>query len=136
MHRFINPLPIRIGLAAALIVTVAGWASGQAFKPFESNRITDEQWQLYFLEVKGSEGKEVHELWDQHLIVFSDEAQATTWVFTQMGHPAHPGWITRRIVGEGADASIQQIGFYVDKVSAFAVFFDQYLALNKEAESP
>ena len=74
-----------------------------------STRITDEQWQMYFYAVQGAEGVEAQPLGAQHLIVFTDAAGGTSWVFTQMGHPAHPSWITRRIAGAGDSASIHQI---------------------------
>jgi hypothetical protein len=123
---------MRYALAAILIVLGLPPAIGQEFQPYASTLITDEQWQMYFYEVQGSEGKDVRPLDAQHLLVFTDAARNMSWIFTQIGHPAHPGWITRRIVGDGENANIQQIGYFAGSEAAFAVFFEQYLELNKK----
>jgi hypothetical protein len=107
-------------------------ATSQEFQPYSSTLITDEQWQIYFFKVQRAEGIDAQRLDAQHLMVFTNSTKTANWIFTQMGHPAHPSWIARRVVADGDKASIQQIGYFVREEQTFANFFEQYLEMNKK----
>lgn len=117
-------------LCIGLLMTVSP-AISQSLQPYPSNGITEEQWQIYFYQVENLHGDSVQRVPSQHLVIFKDRETATSWTFTQLGHPAHPSWITRRLVVNGEDASIQQIGYFAGPKEPFAVFFQQQLELNK-----
>jgi hypothetical protein len=117
-------------LYVGLLVTISP-AIGQSLQPYPSNSISEQQWQTYFYEVENLHGDVTQRVRHQHLIIFKDRQNATSWIFTQLGHPAHPSWITRRLVQNDDGASIQQTGYFAGSKEQFAVFFDQQLELNK-----
>lgn len=106
-------------------------ASAIEFKPHPTAQISESQWTAYYNEVKAAHGGSIQEFPDEHLVVFHDNAAATSYAFTQAGHPAHPAWVTRKIVQEGNDLFVQQIGYYAGAEAAFATLFQQYQALNQ-----
>lgn len=109
-------------------------AIGQEYQPFSSARISEVQWQSYYYSVERAHGSSVQRLPAQLVEVFKDSQTSTSWVFTQLGHPAHPAWIARRVTGEGDSASIQQVGYFAGDEAPFAEFFHSYLALNQKME--
>ena len=105
-------------------------AFGIEFKPYPNQRITEAQWNSYFEEVKSAYGGSMQTISEQRLIVFSDKASAATYAFTAPGHPAHPAWIARRVVQNGQEIQIEQIGYFAGEEPPFAELFRQYSALN------
>ena len=126
---------IWLALLLTGLLHVAVAASAQELQPYPNNSISDEQWQIYFYEVENTHRNSAQRVASQHLIIFKDRKNATSWTFTQMGHPAHPSWITRKVVTNGDEASIQQIGYYACELDQFAEFFEQQLQLNKSIET-
>jgi hypothetical protein len=121
---------IALLLAATLVVGASG-ALAIEFKPYRNEAITARQWEDYFGQVKAAFGASVQELSDQQLILFDDKATATTYAFTKPGHPAHPAWVTRRIVQEGSKMYVDQIGYFAGQEAPFAILFQQYQETNK-----
>ena len=68
---------------------------------------------------------------DLHLLVFHDTTTATSYAFTQPGHPAHPTWVTRRIVKVGEQLNVDQVGYFAGQEAPFAQLFKQYQQLNQ-----
>lgn len=114
----------------AILVLAASAALAIEFKPYPTERITETQWADYFAQVKASFGTSMQELPDQRLVLFQDKATATSYAFTASGHPAYPAWITRRIVQEGSNLYVDQVGYFAGQEAPFAVLFQQYKETN------
>jgi len=119
---------------AAVVALFAPGAFGQDFQPFPSARISEVQWQSYYYKVEQAHGESVQRLPDQLVEIFRDPQSDISWVFTQLGHPAHPAWIARRTIGEGDSANIQQVGYFAGSEAPFAELFDLYLGRVIPAE--
>jgi hypothetical protein len=118
-------------LLAASLVVVASGAHAIEFKPYPSAAVSASQWEDYFSKVKASFGASRQELSEHQLILFKDNATATTYAFTKPGHPAHPAWVTRRIVQEGSRMYVDQVGYFAGQEAPFARLFQQYQETNK-----
>jgi hypothetical protein len=101
------------------------------FKPHPTAQITESQWTAYYNTVKSALGASIQEFPDEKLVVFQDNAAAISYAFTQPGHAAHPAWVARKIVQEGNDFFVEQIGYYAGAEAPFAALFQQYQALNQ-----
>ncbi len=127
-------------VATALIFTVlvsivpASTSRGQSLEPFESPRISETQWRTYYFEVESAHRDSVERLDAELLIQFRDSGAATIWTFTQLGHPAHPGWVTRRVVDTAGQASVRQVGYFAGDEDAFFILFQKFLQQNKVIE--
>jgi hypothetical protein len=125
-----------VRVAALLIGAVLAFATSATLaielKPYPTEKITEAQWKDYFGQVKAAYGASMQELRDQRLVVFHDDATATSYAFTEVGHAAHPAWITRRIAQEGDKLYVDQIGYFAGNEAAFAVLFQQYQATNQK----
>lgn len=109
----------------ALALCTAGQA--QEFKPYAEPRITPHQWQSYLDEVVRHHGASRQEAAQEQLVMFTDTAAATHFIFTMPGHPAHPAWIARRMVNNGDKLAVRQVGFYAGALAPFAELFKSYL---------
>jgi hypothetical protein len=130
----INFLP---KVSTAFILVTGAWmistvAIGQELEPFESNQISNAQWQTYFYEVQNLHGDSAREVRLQHVVIFKDPDTMTTWTFTQLGHPAHPSWVARRVVVNGGETSLRQVGYFAGEDPPFVAFFQEQLELNKK----
>jgi hypothetical protein len=101
------------------------------FKPHPAAQITETQWASYYEQVRSAHDADKQEFPGERLIVFHDNATATSYAFTQPGHPAHPAWITRRIVQSGKDLFVDQIGYFAGSEAPFAALYQQYQILNQ-----
>ena len=119
---------------AALLLSLTTVASGQEFQPFPSPRVSEVQWQSYHYKVEQAHGTTVQRVPEQLVEIFRDSESDTLWVFTQLGHPAHPAWITRRTTGKGDSANVQQVGYFAGAEAPFAELFDLYLGRVVPAE--
>jgi hypothetical protein len=102
------------------------------FKPHPTANISEPQWVAYFALVKTAHGKSMQRFPDIHLVVFEDGAGAY-YAFTQPGHPAHPAWITRKLLGEAGNLSMNQIGYFAGDEAAFAKLYQQYQVLTQKS---
>jgi hypothetical protein len=116
-------------LLSLLVLTGSG--SAIEFKPHPTAQITESQWRAYYEEVKAAHGATMEEYRDEHLVVFQDNVARTSYAFTQAGHAAHPAWIARKVVQEGNDIFVQQVGYYAGAEAPFAALFQQYQSLNQ-----
>lgn len=80
---------MRIALFVLLAV-VASTLAAQDFKPYPRAEITTAQWQSYFDKVKSIHAATAKNFPSEHLSVLFDSSTATSYAFTQPGHPAHP----------------------------------------------
>lgn len=110
----------------------AAWAHAQEFQPYPSPRITVEDWQRYLATVRANHEASAEIYDDKQIVVFTDLATRTYYIFTAKGHPAHPAWITRQIVGEGGQVNVRQIGYFAGAQEPFDRLFGEYLKLNQE----
>lgn len=77
------------------------------------------------------------ELWRQRtqvpdlkIVTYDDAAGGAAYAFTEHGHPAHPAWISRRIVTRDGWYEIEQIGYFAGEEAPFSALFAEYRALN------
>ncbi len=118
-----------LALAAAL---VAAPAFAQEFQPYPQPKITTEQFARYADQVLQAYGHATEILKDQKLVAFSDQRTRTFYVFTTKDHPAHPAWITRRMVEEDGQVRVKQIGYFAGNEEAFAKLFREYQGRNQQ----
>ena len=128
-------LMIRSALVAALLL-VALWpdaaARAQEFQPYPSPKVTVDQWQKYLIEVRSRHEASAEIYKDKNVIVFSDPTTRTFYIFTTKDNPAHPAWITRKIVEEGGKVNVRQIGYFAGAQEPFDRMFTEYLQLNEQ----
>ncbi len=117
---------MRTPLLFASIVLLHFAAQAQEFRPYPRPKITETEWKTYFDEVKNKHFSSMQALSDQNLVVFHDRGTGTSYAFTQSGHPAHPAWVTRKIVSQGGQLHIEQVGYFAGDESAFAALFRAY----------
>lgn len=138
MRNTINRLPAaarrRAGLRRCLLVVIVSTiapALAQEYRPFPQARITPAQWQSYLNAVVDAHGDSGREFPAEHLVVYQDDKPSLFWAFTTAGHPAHPAWITRRVIEEAGEAKVEQVGYFAGDEAAFAQLFQQYLGLTE-----
>ena len=100
--------------------------AAQEFRPYPQFNITAEQWQQYFDEVRQKLADSAQARPSEQLIVFNDRASRTVYAFTTPGHPAHPAWITKRVVRVGNAVGVQQVGYFAGEQPAFGQWFRSY----------
>lgn len=103
----------------------------QEYMPFPDARITEAQWNSYHEEVIKAHGTSKRDFPAEHLVVFEDREARMFWAFTTSGHPAHPAWITRRVVEQSGRVSTNQIGYFAGEEQPFAKLYNDYLALTE-----
>ncbi len=124
---------MRIRARAAALVLLAASSAAWAieFEPFPDSQITAAQWNAYYQDVAAAYGASVRQLPDQHLVTFDDNAGGVHYAFTRPGHPAHPAWITRKIIQDpDGKLRISQVGFFAGNEAPFAGLFREYQGLN------
>lgn len=123
--------PARVALLlASAAVGVAAFA--QEFQPYPTPRITVEQWASYLAIVRSKLDATAEIFPDKHVVVFFDQPARTYYIFTTKEHPAHPAWITRRIVEEGGQVHVRQIGYFAGSEKPFAALFGEYQSMNEQ----
>ena len=118
-------------LAVALLLFSVSAVAAIEFRPYPRERITEAQWKSYFDSVKKALGASAQELKQHRLVVFHDNATATSYAFTERGHAAHPAWVARRIVSRDGVLNVEQIGYFAGAEPPFAKLFAEYQATNK-----
>jgi hypothetical protein len=118
-----------LALIALGLACLPGWS--QEFRPYPQPRVTQDQWQTYFDQVRAKYIGSARQAPNQLLVAF-DDGKVTQYVFTQPGHPAHPGWITRRVVQKDGRATLEQVGYFAGREEPFAALYQSYGALAKE----
>ena len=106
-----------------------------SYSPYQDSKITLEQWQAYYELVQHEFGETREELSRALLVLFEDAASSTYYAFTLPGHPAHPAWITRKLVDEDGEVSMQQIGYFAGEEQPFSELFQDYAELAYQLQS-
>jgi hypothetical protein len=101
------------------------------FKPYPVARITPFQWASYCDQAKVALAGTMQELREHRLVVFSDRDNGISYAFTLSSHSAHPAWIARRVVGDGQNMRVEQVGYFAGEEPPFAALFEQYQATNQ-----
>jgi hypothetical protein len=120
----------RVSLCLISTVVLASAAVAQEFQPYTDAKITVEQWQSYLDEVEAKLGTSKRTFPDEHLMVFEDGLHQMYLAFTMPGHPAHPAWVTRRVVDQGDEVGTQQIGYFAGDEQQFAALYESYRELT------
>lgn len=121
-----------LGIGLWLLLVSAPAVMAVEFRPFAEAPVTAEQWQDYYDEVKQSFGATERRFPDLKLVTYDDVAVGAAYAFTQPGHPAHPAWISRRVVVKDGWYAIEQIGYFAGAEGPFAALFAEYRALTDE----
>ncbi len=130
--RSTRSLGITVRIIAILFVCCVVAAPAQEFKPHPRAKITTQQWELYFDEVKSKHRATERQFPSEHLVVYDDLSSGMSWAFTVPGHPAHPAWVTRQPVTDSVGVNVRQIGYFAGDEPEFAKLFKAYLALNEK----
>jgi hypothetical protein len=107
-------------------------ARAQEFQPYPTPRITVEQWTSYLATVRSNLEQSAEVLAEKHVVLFFDQSTRTHYIFTTKDHPAHPAWITRRIVEEGGQVHVRQVGYFAGAEEPFAQLFREYQRMNEQ----
>lgn len=126
---------MRSGLFLFASLLLAAAAGAQEFQPYPKPSISETEWHTYFIMVQSAHRDSEERIAEQHLLTFVDEQRGIQWAFTTLGHPAHPGWIARRIVREGSQQRIQQVGYYAGSEQDFELWFRSVLDLTRRREA-
>jgi hypothetical protein len=117
-------------MAIGMLVSIA--ASAQEFKPYPDAKVTVAQWQAYLDLVREKLGSSKRSFPEQHFETYFNEATRTVYAFTESGHPAHPAWITRRVVEDkNKGVAMEQTGFFAGDEPAFAKMFAEYQQMTE-----
>jgi hypothetical protein len=100
------------------------------FRPFAEAQVTVEQWQDYYDQVEQSLGGTERRFPELKLMTYDDLSARAAYAFTQPGHPAHPAWISRRVVEKDGWIAIEQVGYFAGAEDPFAELFREYKSLN------
>jgi len=102
------------------------------YMPFPKAKISIEQWDEYFQEIKTdyANSEQFHSKYN--LVTYNDVQTKMSFAFTTKGHPAHPSWVTRQVVEKNQRVSMQQIGYFAGDEKAFAILFKQYATLSEQ----
>jgi hypothetical protein len=122
----------RLILALVASVAVAVPALAQEFQPYSAPKITVEQWARYLALVKSKFETTAEIFPEKHVVVFFDQPTRTQYIFTTKDHSAHPAWITRKMVEEGGQVHVRQIGYFAGSEERFAELFREYQMLNEQ----
>ncbi len=122
----------RLMLVACLFVSQLLAAT---YNPYEDSKVTVEQWQEYYDVVEAEFGETKEEVTGAMLVFFEDASSSTNYAFTLPEHPAHPAWITRKLVEEDGDVSMQQIGYFAGEEEPFSELFQDYSELAYQIKS-
>jgi hypothetical protein len=118
------------------ILATAALAAEVRFQPFESPKVTLDQWTAYHDEVKAAFGATAQERPAEHALMYFDDSTRTQYIFTTPSNPAHPGWISRRIVTRSGMSSIEQVGYFGGSLEAFTAWFSSYQRQNQQSRQP
>ena len=101
---------------------------------YATAEITVEQWQRFLAEVKAIPGVKCGD-YVQNQYVCDSAAQRTIWVFTSIGHPAHPavsrGILFANPVPGGAVLGIDRSGHYAGDRAAFEKWMQEFAVLDQ-----
>jgi len=125
-------------LVASKCLVLVALLSAQLFaadyKPYEDANITVEQWQAYFDAVRLEFAATMRETPEVDLVLFHDDSTATYYAFTTPDNPAHPAWVTRRVIEQDGDIAVEQIGYFAGDEASFADLFDAFSDLSAEMQ--
>lgn len=109
-----------------LLVLSAVSEAATEVEPYETAKISKEQWDEYH-SVVASELSSSRRVYKEHsLEIFSDDETRATIAFTMPGHDAHPAWVTRHVVFEDGELNLAVIGYFAGDEAAFSELFEQY----------
>jgi hypothetical protein len=123
---------IRLMLVACVFATPLLAAT---YNPYEDSEITPEQWQAYYDIVQSEFGDTKQEVPDAMLVFFEDASSSTHYAFTLPEHPAHPAWVTRKLVERDGDVSVELVGYFAGDEEPFSELFQDYAELTYQVQS-
>lgn len=122
-------------LSCVFACVLASQLMAATYNPYEESKITPEQWQEYYDIVLSEFGETKEELSEAMLVLFEDTSSSTFYAFTLPEHPAHPAWITRKLVDRDGEVSMEQIGYFAGEEEPFSELFQDYAELTYQYKS-
>ena len=113
-----------------LTLTFSTQVLATEFKPYPVAKISVEQWTAYYEKVDKAFADSFQDYPQQKLIVYSNDKERISYVFTKDTHPAHPAWIAHQIVVSDDTVDMLQIGYFAGKEEPFARLFRRYQKLR------
>jgi hypothetical protein len=115
-----------------LLLIFASGLGAQGPSRFPTDRITPEEWQRYFDEVRALPGTEAQEIKQaQYMVVFKDNS---AYFFTAPDHPAHPAMVKREAAGTAGQLVFLRQGHYAGDAKAFAVWWEKFEEMDRAAK--
>jgi hypothetical protein len=112
----------------AFFVVMSSW--GQEYKPYPLAKISRQEWQTYFDEVRAKQMVTERRFPDENLVTYYSVATGMNWAFTTPGHLAHPAWIARHVVVRDGQTLVDQIGYFAGDEAPFSALFQSYQKLT------
>jgi len=122
--------PNNLFLAVILsVVSACSTVSVEEWR-FPTDRITEEQWQLYLDETLSIPDVRAAEMEEQMVVLAPDGL--TTYVFTTPAHPAHPGAVKRWISERDGAFYVNRQGHYAGDENAFHNWWLEFDELDRQ----
>jgi len=125
----------RLASLGLLLLATVQVLQAQEFRPYPSPKVSETDWQTYLFSVQAAQLSSEERIQAQHLLTYQNSERTMHWAFTTLGHPAHPSWITRRLVTKDGKQSIQQAGYYAGSEADFERWFQLVLEQTRRRES-
>ena len=117
----------------AVIALVATGAAALELAPYDSPKVTPEQFEQYHAAV-AEELSDSHQPYPEYALeTYSDPVTRSSIAFTLPSHPAHPAWVTRQVAEDENGIYIEVSGFFAGDPTAFARLLGQYQAISAQA---
>jgi len=121
-----------IALVVCLGFTAGAYAQGIQWK-YPTDKITFEQWTMYFDELANTKGAIVTQEPQYYIInLFSDVHQPALYVFTKPNHPAYPAVVIRAVEIRNGKTQLIRHGHYAGNQAAFDKWWHQFDALDQK----
>ena len=109
-------------------MSTATLAAEALFRPHRAPNVTSQDWGTFHEQVRGAYGGTLMERPAVHEVEYVDVAKGTQYIFTTLGHPAHPAWISRRTRLWGGAEQLDQVGYFAGSLKQFQAWFEVWRA--------
>lgn len=116
----------------AVIVLATAQAAALELVPYDSPKVTEEQFAQYHAAVDEELSYARQAYPDHFLEVYNDTDARASIAFTLPGHAAHPAWVIRQLAEDENGLYIEVSGFFAGDPAAFARLLGQYQAMAAE----
>ena len=121
MDTELKVLPDKHALASA-----AADAAEVLFRPHAAPNVTVQEWETYRAQVRAALTRSEKARLEDHEVQYFDATTGTQFIFTTLGHPAHPAWISRRSRSYGGKDYLDQVGYFAGSWKHYQAWFELY----------